>query len=72
MFYISLDTLNICLQNLNDMNAVQFPLVKLPAKAELTLYLIKEELKSHKFFTGLRDIGLDKKQKGYFMRMEEC
>jgi len=41
------------------MNAVRFPLVKLPAKAELTLYLIKEELKSHKFFTGLRNIGLD-------------
>jgi hypothetical protein len=41
------------------MNVIQFPLVELPAKTELTLYLIKEELKSHKFFSGLRNLGLD-------------
>jgi hypothetical protein len=37
----------------------EFPLLTLPAKTELTLYLIKEELKSHKFFSGLRNLGLD-------------
>jgi hypothetical protein len=35
------------------------PLVKLPPEAEIVLYLIKEELKSHKFFSGLRGVGLD-------------
>jgi hypothetical protein len=35
------------------------PLVKLPSDTEIVLYLIKEELKSHKFFNGLRGVGLD-------------
>ena len=35
------------------------PLVKLPANAELVLYLIKEELKSQKFFNNLHEVGLD-------------
>jgi hypothetical protein len=38
--------------------SLEFSLVKLPAKTELTLYLIKEELKSQKLFTNLRNIGL--------------
>ena len=38
---------------------LQYPLVKLPAQKDLLLYLIKEELKSRRFFNGLREIGLD-------------
>lgn len=34
-------------------------LVKLPPKIELVLFLIKEELKSAKFFNGLSKVGLD-------------
>jgi hypothetical protein len=34
-------------------------LVKLPADIELTLYLIKEELKTRKFFSGLSQIDCD-------------
>jgi hypothetical protein len=34
-------------------------LVKLPAKIEVTLYLIREELKSTRFFNGLARVGLD-------------
>lgn len=34
-------------------------LVKLPSKIELILFLIKEELKSAKFFNGLSKVGLD-------------
>lgn len=33
--------------------------LKLPSKVENTLYLIKEELKSRKFFNSLRESGLD-------------
>lgn len=36
-----------------------YPLVKLPRKVELTLYLIREELKSRKFFNSLQHAGLD-------------
>lgn len=34
-------------------------LVKLPSDMELILYLIREELKSTKFFSGLAGVGLD-------------
>ncbi|MCZ8217061.1 MAG: hypothetical protein O9262_12515 [Cyclobacteriaceae bacterium] len=33
--------------------------VKLPTHEELLLYLIAQDLKSRKFFDGLRDLGLD-------------
>lgn len=36
-----------------------YPIVKLPSKAQITLYLIKEELKSRKFFRTLQEMGLD-------------
>lgn len=35
------------------------PLTKLPANIDLTLYLIREELKSEKFFLTLRKAGID-------------
>ena len=34
-----------------------YPLVKLPHKIDYTLFLIKEELKSTRFFDGLHDVG---------------
>jgi len=37
----------------------QSPLVELPHEADLCLYLLKEELKSWKFFNSLRQAGLD-------------
>lgn len=37
----------------------RFPLVKLPSEAQLSLYLIKEELKSRKLFHALHEAGLD-------------
>lgn len=37
----------------------KLPLVALPPKARLALFLIREELKSRKFFNGLRQVGLD-------------
>jgi len=37
----------------------QFPLVKLPQKVDYCLFLIKEELKSRRFFEGLHSVGLD-------------
>lgn len=36
-----------------------YPLIKLPSKAQVSLYLIQEELKSRKLFQGLREAGLD-------------
>jgi hypothetical protein len=36
-----------------------FPLVKLPADVQITLHLIREELKSRKFFYVLQEAGLD-------------
>jgi hypothetical protein len=33
------------------------PLVRLPEKAELVLYLIKQELKSNKFFNTMAELG---------------
>jgi hypothetical protein len=41
------------------MNTPEFPLLRLPAQVELTLCLIREELKSHQFFSRLRQAGLD-------------
>lgn len=38
---------------------MQFPLVKLPYKVDYCLFLIKEELKSRRFFEGLHSVGLD-------------
>lgn len=35
------------------------PLVKIPPKSQIALYLIKEELKSRKLFHGLHTVGLD-------------
>lgn len=34
-------------------------MVRLPHKTDLTLYLIREELKSEKFFNGLHKIGIE-------------
>lgn len=36
-----------------------YPLIKLPSKAQVSLYLIKEELKSRKLFHALHEVGLD-------------
>lgn len=36
-----------------------YPIVKLPSDTQITLYLIKEELKSRKFFRTLQEMGLD-------------
>ncbi|PZR16843.1 MAG: hypothetical protein DI539_17565 [Flavobacterium psychrophilum] len=36
-----------------------YPLVKLPIDVQLPLFLIKEELKSRKFFNALQQTGLD-------------
>jgi hypothetical protein len=36
-----------------------FNLVRLPRQVEYTLFLIKEELKSRKFFNSLSKLGLD-------------
>jgi hypothetical protein len=38
---------------------ISFPLVKLPYKVDYCLFLIKEELKSRRFFEGLHSVGLD-------------
>jgi hypothetical protein len=38
---------------------LKHPLVKLPPNAELILLLLKEDLKSRKFFNSLRVVGLD-------------
>jgi hypothetical protein len=40
-------------------NISNHPLTKLPANIELTLYLIREELKSQKFFLALHKAGID-------------
>jgi hypothetical protein len=37
----------------------RFPLVKLPSDTQLSLYLIKEELKSRRLFHGFHEVGLD-------------
>ena len=38
---------------------MRYPLVKLPSDTQITLYLIKEELKSRKLFQALHEVGLD-------------
>jgi hypothetical protein len=40
-------------------NHPQYPLTKLPPTLDLTLYLIREELKSQKFFNILSKAGID-------------
>ena len=35
------------------------PIVKLPTDAQISLYLIKEELKCRKLFQALHEVGLD-------------
>jgi hypothetical protein len=42
-----------------NLNRPNFSLIKLPTNAQLAIFLIKEELKSLKFFNSLRDAGLD-------------
>lgn len=37
----------------------KYPLVKLPRKLDYCLFLIKEELKSRRFFEGLHSAGID-------------
>jgi len=37
---------------------MRYPLVKLPSDTQIALYLIKEELKSRKFFRTLQQAGL--------------
>ena|SRR5687767_6656312 len=37
----------------------KFPLTKLPPSIDLTLYLIREELKCQKFFNGLAEAGIE-------------
>jgi CRISPR/Cas system-associated protein Cas5 (RAMP superfamily) len=37
---------------------IRFPIVKLPSDVQYSLYLIKEELKSRKFFNMLNEAGL--------------
>jgi len=38
---------------------IKYPLVKLPAEAQISLYLIREELKSRRLFQSLHQVGLD-------------
>lgn len=38
---------------------LKLPFTKLPPDVDLTLFLIREELKSQKFFNGLHKIGID-------------
>jgi hypothetical protein len=40
-------------------SGLRFPLIKLPQKIDYCLYLIKEELKSRRFFEGLHKVGVD-------------
>lgn len=41
------------------LNFVSNPLVKSPTQEDLILQLLKQELKSYRFFNGLREVGLD-------------
>jgi hypothetical protein len=41
------------------MKNFRFPLVRLPDEHQQTLYLIREELKTRKFFQALHRVGLD-------------
>lgn len=36
-----------------------YPLIKLPSEVQVPIYLIREELKSRKFFRALQEMGLD-------------
>src|SRR5258706_8201640 len=37
---------------------MRYPFIKPPKKVELALFLIQSELKTRKFFNGLRNVGL--------------
>ena len=37
---------------------MRYPFIKLPRKVEMALFLIREELKTRKFFNGLAKVGL--------------
>lgn len=39
-------------------HAYPLPFVKLPASLDLTLYLIREDLKSHKLFSVINELGM--------------
>jgi hypothetical protein len=41
------------------MKTKKYPCVRHPERFDLILYLIREELKSRKFFSGLQRLGLD-------------
>ena len=41
------------------METIKYPIPSLPTTEELLLYLISEDLKSRRFFDGLRELGLD-------------
>lgn len=41
------------------MKSIKFPLIKVPAGLQVTLYLIKEELKTRKLFHALHTVGFD-------------
>lgn len=40
------------------MHRTAYPFVKLPYALDLTLYLIREELKSEKFFNAMNELGM--------------
>lgn len=40
-------------------NTSKYPLIKLPADIQVPIFLIREELKSRKFFRALQETGLD-------------
>jgi hypothetical protein len=44
------------------MSTPKYPLIKLPKKLDMILYLIREELKSEKFFGDLEKIGFTDNQ----------
>ena len=52
-------TLSNNLKQILNMKNLRFPLVKLPSQTQMSLYLIKEELKSRKLFHALHEVGLD-------------
>jgi hypothetical protein len=41
------------------LNSANNPLVKSPTQEDLILQLLKQELKSYRFFNSLREVGLD-------------
>ena len=49
---------NIIAQNVKP-NGMRHPFIELPKNVELALFMIQAELKTRKFFNGLRSAGLD-------------